>query len=251
MIMASCDLHDVINLKKDSGIELETNSGKIPSDESNIMVKAAKKFFDYTQITGGVKMSVEKNIPVAAGLAGGSADAAAVIIGLNLIYHAGLSPDELCDIGLRVGADVPYCIKRGTALASGIGEVLSPIGEIGGVPIVIVKPQEGLSTAEIYEAIDGEKALLKPDTELLCRYIKNGDIKNMAKNMRNVMQQVSERKIPEIGVIVQKLKEFGAMGAVMSGSGPSVFALFENEKMAESAASAFGDECFVYCGKTI
>lgn len=250
MIMASCDLHDNVFLKKSKEIILKTESREIPSDDSNIMVKAAKAFFDYTKIDGGVEMGLEKNIPVAAGLAGGSADAAAVISGLNRLYDAKLKEETLCEIGLKVGADVPYCIKRGVMLASGIGEILEPIGDIGGVAIVIVKQKEGLSTAEIYNAIDNESSLDHPNTKKLCEYIKNGDIKKLSENMKNVMQEVSAKKLCKISEIIEALKNEGAMGAVMSGSGPSVFALFESEEAAKKAADKFKEE-FVYCGKTI
>ncbi len=250
MIMASCDLHDNVYLKKSEKIELVNDSKEVPDDETNIMFKAAKAFFSKTSIDGGVAMRLEKNIPVAAGLAGGSADAAAVICGLNELYNTNLDMKKLCKIGLDVGADVPYCIKRGVMLASGIGEVLESVGEIGNVPIVIVKQKEGLSTAEIYRAIDEERNAEKPDTEMLCECIRKGNIIKLAKNMKNVMQQVSEKKLPKISETIARLKEYGAIGAVMSGSGPSVFGLFENDESAKKAAEKFKED-FVYCGKTI
>ena len=248
MIMTQCSLFDVVRIRKDEALTLTTDCAELSDVENNLMMKAAKAFFDYTKVAGGACMSLEKHIPIAAGMAGGSTDAAAVLVGLNEIYETKLSCEELCKIGVKIGADVPYCIKGGIMRAQGIGEKLSYVGDTPDVHVVIVKGKQGLSTAEIYKKIDGEQDLVRPDNEFLIKCIKNGDIQLMAENMRNVMEQVSRKEIPEIESIKEKLTESGAMGALMSGSGPTVFGLFDDKNTALSAAEKFSEEYFVYCG---
>lgn len=251
MIMTSCSLCDEIALKKSDKIILTSSSQGLSCGEDNLMIKAARAFFEYTKVSGGTEMYLEKNIPIAAGMAGGSTDAAAVLKGLNELYQTGLDENELCKIGLGLGADVPYCIKGKTMRAQGIGEQLTYIGDIKDVYVAIVKIKEGLSTGDIYSKIDRETTLDHPDNELLCKFIKDGNIKALAENMKNVMEQVSIKKIPEIEEIKKVLMNSGALGAMMSGSGPSVFGLFESEREAQEALENINPDYFTFCGKIL
>ncbi len=252
MLMVTCDLCDEIIIKKADSIVLNCNIKTLSCGEDNIMVKAARLFFDYTKINAGCEIKLEKRIPIAAGMAGGSTDAAAVLKGLNKLYNTKLTIDELCDLGVKLGADVPYCIHSKTMRSQGIGEKLEYIGEIKNAYVVLVKTKQGLSTAEIYKAVDEHQNLVKPDTELLINCIKEGNIKGLAKNMCNVMEQVSIKKIPEISKIKESLKELGAMGVLMSGSGPTVFGIFESREKADYVAENIdNNDYFVYSGKIL
>ena len=236
MIMTSCSLCDKITLKKADTISLIIESCQSLPLENNLMIKAAKAFFDYTKINGGAEMHLVKNIPLSAGLAGGSTDAAAVLRALNDIYGANLDTRTLCHIAFSLGADVPYCITGGTYLAEGIGEKLTYIDKITDLYAVLVKPGDGLSTAEIYKQTDSEKNLIRPDNAFLIKCIKEKNYTALAENMKNVMEQVSIKQIPQIQIIKSSLLENGAKGAMMSGSGSCVFGLFLSKQAANEAA---------------
>lgn len=253
MIMTSCSLCDIVHIKKSDTISLKILNNSDLSETDNLMIKAANAFFDYTKIVSGAEMKLEKNIPLAAGLAGGSTDAAAVIRALNDIYGTNLSYDELCKIALPIGADVPYCIKGGTYLAEGIGEKLTYIDKITDLYAVLIKPNQGLSTAEIYKKTDSEKNLIHPDNKKLIDFIKQKDYNSLAKSMKNVMEQVSINEISEIEELKNSLLNFGALGAMMSGSGPTVFGLFsslENARLAANSLCAKYENYFV-CATSI
>lgn len=235
MIMTSCSLCDIVTVKKSNKLNLKISNNKFLSETDNLMIKAANAFFEYTEINGGAEMELIKNIPLAAGLAGGSTDAAAVIRALNTIYNTSLCVDELYSIGKTVGADVPYCITGGTYLAEGIGEKLTYIDKISDLYAVLIKPERGLSTAEIYKKTDNEKNLNHPDTDFLIKSIKTKDYNSLARNMKNVMEQVSVNEIPEIEEIKTSLINCGASVAMMSGSGPTVFGLFPSRQKAKDA----------------
>lgn len=251
MIMLSCGLCDSITLTRTaSGIELTTNLSFLPKGEKNLAYKAAQSFFEYSGINGGVKIELSKRIPVGAGLAGGSGNAAAVLCGLNMLYKANLTEEELCNIGSTLGADVPYCIHAKTMLASGIGERLTRLDDFPKTPIVIVKPPFSVSTPTVYKQIDESPIQTRPDTQLLMGAIKNGDVKTVAQNMVNVMEEVTVKMHPVIGDIKSELLNRGALGALMSGSGPSVFALFDSYDAAKKAAQPFKNKYFTYVGWT-
>lgn len=240
MIMQTLSLFDlVIADKTRGGIHLSTNLHYLPSNEKNIAYKAARLFFDETGIRGGVKLRIHKNIPVSAGLAGGSGNAAAVLVLLNMLYNAGLSEKELCSLGAKLGADVPYCITGGTQLSSGIGEVLSPLPPMPKLNILLVKPFINVSTAEVYKEIDSAEITRRPDTAAMAAAIERGDARAVAGNLCNVMECVTERQYPVISDIKSKMKADGALGALMSGSGPSVFGIFEDYETAFSSAAGF------------
>lgn len=240
MIMQTLSLFDlVIADKTRGGIHLSTNLHYLPSNEKNIAYKAARLFFDETGIRGGVKLRIHKNIPVSAGLAGGSGNAAAVLVLLNMLYNAGLSEKELCSLGAKLGADVPYCITGGTQLSSGIGEVLSPLPPMPKLNILLVKPFINVSTAEVYKEIDSAVITRRPDTAAMAAAIERGDARAVAGNLCNVMEYVTERQYPVISDIKSKMKADGALGALMSGSGPSVFGIFEDYETAFRSAAGF------------
>lgn len=243
MIMQSLNLFDLIIIdKQKSGITLKTNLKNLPTDEKNIAHKAADLFFTKTGISGGGKILIHKNIPVAAGLAGGSGNAAAVLSALNLLYNANLSEKELAEMALLLGADVPYCLSGGTQLAQGIGEKLTPLPAIENLPVVLVKPDINISTAEIYRKIDTSKNLIRPDTHAMICAIKDGDTKRIAENLSNIMETVTASGCPQILAIKEKLISLGAQGAVMSGSGPTVFGIFPDNQSAKAACDAFSKE---------
>lgn len=251
MIMNQCGLCDCVLLeKRKGGIELYTNLRYLPADEKNIAYQAAAAFFSFTGLNGGVRIQITKHIPVAAGLAGGSGNCAAVLYGLNQLFDTKLTQQQLMQIGEKLGADVPYCIAGGTMLAEGIGERLTPIAALGRMPIVIVKPRLSLSTAKIYQKLDEQAQIFHPDTDALIRALERRDIRLAASLMANVMEAVSASEHPIITVLKQQLLRAGAIGALMSGSGPSVFALFEQFSDAKKAVEPYRQKYFTYVGWT-
>ncbi len=243
MIMQSLNLFDLIIVdKQKSGITLSTNLKSLPIDVKNIAYKAADLFFTKTGIAGGAKILIHKNIPIAAGLAGGSGNAAAVLCALNLLYNAKLSDGELSELALTLGADVPYCITGGTQLACGIGEKLAPLSPIEGLPVVLVKPDINISTAEIYRKIDTAENLRHPDTDVMIAAIESRNVKKIAENLSNIMENVTAADCPEIIAIKEKMLSLGALGAVMSGSGPTVFGIFPDNESAKTACDEFAKD---------
>lgn len=242
-IMQTISIEDKITLAKTGRqISVLCDHPQVPQGNGNICHKAAEAFFEKTALEGGVIITIDKNIPVAAGLAGGSSDAAAVIKGLNLLYGTGLTQREMCEIGLKCGADVPYCIVAGTCRAKGIGEKLTKLPSFAGVYIVLVVPDFFVSTEWAYKNYDLNSPDEKPRTEELISYIRGRDIKNTAERMANVLESVTAKKHPEIQEIKNDIKKSGACGSVMSGSGPSVFGLFENEEKARIAFSVIREK---------
>lgn len=237
MVMQQIDLHDTVTLKKrPSGISLESESEFLPKDKTNIAWRAAEAVAGHVNKELGVHIIIEKRIPVAAGLAGGSTDAAAVIRGLNKMYGLGLSLKEMMEIGVTIGADVPFCIMGGTALAEGIGEQLTPIETGKPLWMVLAKPSVGVSTKKIYEALNFEAIENHPETELMISAVKSGDMSEISVLLGNVLEPVTLSLYPSVGVLKSKMKEYGACGVLMSGSGPSVFGLFKTYEKACTAA---------------
>lgn len=243
MIMQTVSLFDLIIIDKTySNIAVNTNLKYLPNNDKNIAYKAAKLFLEKTGSRGGVRIMIHKNIPVAAGLAGGSGNGAAVLCAMNKLFNANLSVEELCGMGAQIGADVPYCIVGGTQLASGIGEVLKPLTGIKKSTVLIVKPPINVSTGAVYEQIDNAPIETRPDTEKIIGALTSGDTKTVAENMCNVMESVTEKMYPVIGGIKKKMLLNGASGAVMSGSGPSVFGIFEDEIKAKLSHDSFAHQ---------
>lgn len=239
MIMQTVSLFDLIIIDKARRTSISTNLKYLPNNDKNIAVQAAIAFFKYTNIKSGARIMIHKNIPVAAGLAGGSGNAAAVLCALNLLYGTNLTTDELCNIGAKLGADVPYCIIGGTALAEGIGEKLTPIPSMCNCTILMVKPPVNVSTGAIYSAIDSAQITDRPNTQAMIKAIKENDIHAIAGELSNVMGTVTENMHPVVKSIREKMIGMGALGAVMSGSGPTVFGIFPDYKSAKSAHDSF------------
>jgi 4-diphosphocytidyl-2-C-methyl-D-erythritol kinase len=238
MIMQSIDLHDKITIEEvDEGIEIECNYPWVPTDKSNTAYKAADLLMNEYKIKQGVKIKIEKYIPVAAGLAGGSSDAAAVLKGINSLFNLNLGNTELMGYGKIIGADVPYCIKGGTMLAEGIGEVLTELEHLPETQIVLVKPRISVSTSWAYQNLDINNLSKRPDTDTLINAINNHDIVTVAKKMKNVLEDVTIGRHGIINEIKRKLIELGAAGSMMSGSGPTVFGIFTDSLSARKAYS--------------
>lgn len=239
MIMQSIELHDTVILETSgSDITVECNSRWAPNNSDNIACKAASLLMDKCNIKGGLNIKIVKRIPVAAGMAGGSADAAAVLKGINRLFSIGLDTSALMELGKQIGADVPYCISGGTMLAEGIGERLTPLRVLSGVNLVILKPRIGVSTGWVYKNLDLSKPLDRPDTKLITDAIGKGDIAAVAANMKNVLASVTIPKYKVVREAIERLDELGSLGSMMSGSGPSVFGIFNDREKAEAAYTA-------------
>ena len=239
MIMQTIQMYDVLEIKKvkKPGISLSVNYPYIPSDERNLVYKAAKLLMDEFQVKEGVDIRLEKFIPVAAGMAGGSSDAAAAMVGMNHLFKLGLSEKDLMDRAVNIGADVPYCIMRGTALAEGIGEKLTRIAQVPDCYVLIGKPGIGVSTKTAYESLQLDKIQSHPDTDGMIRDIENGNLLAMTDKMGNVFESGIIGKYPVIGEIKDLMEANGALKAMMSGSGPTVFGIFDDREKMEAAAA--------------
>lgn len=237
MVMQTLYLYDNVTLikKEESGIEIESNLHFLPKDSGNIAWKAANLLMEEFGIPGGIKIILNKYIPVAAGMAGGSSNAAAVLYGMNKMYQLGLSQQELMDRGVKLGADVPYCIMRGTVLAEGIGEILSPLPPMPKCQILIAKPAVSVSTKAVYEAIDSKEIEEHPDIDGIIEGLNRQDLNKIASSMGNVLERVTMEMHPEIAQIKNCMLEHGALGAMMSGSGPTVFGIFRDRMTAQKA----------------
>ena len=236
MIMQTVGIHDTLTFERTSGeIRITSDAREIPLGEDNLIYKAASLMRERFQIAGGVSVHLEKRIPVAAGMAGGSTDAACTLKAMNLLYDLGLSEEELCGLGVRIGADVPYCITGGTALSEGIGEVLTKLSPMPECVLLVAKPEIGVSTKEVYERIDRHEIRNHPDVDGMQRAIAENDLDGVVKRLSNVLATVTEEMHP----VVQKIREVmlsqGALGSLMSGSGPSTFGIFESEEKAGAA----------------
>ena len=230
MIMQTVDLYDVIEIIKISSddIKLICNKPYVPTDERNLAYKAANLFKQTYNINEGVSINLIKNIPVSAGMAGGSTDAAAVLKLMNRLFNINATDEELRILGLKLGADVPYCINGGTALCEGIGEKITQLKPFKDKIVVIVKPPFGVSTKEVYKAFDLSKVIYHPRVDDIMKAMKNDDIHFVANNMRNLLENVTLRKHRVISNIKEEFKSLDAIGTMMSGSGPTVFALFDD-----------------------
>lgn len=237
MVMQTIYLYDNITLKKieTPEIQLKTNLHFLPLDDKNIAYKAAKMLMDEFELEGGIQIILDKHIPVAAGLAGGSSNAAAVLVGMNRMYDLGLSEQELMDRGVKLGADVPYCIMRGTVLAEGIGEVLTPLAPLPKCYVLVAKPAISVSTKTVYEKLDSHEIEDHPDIDGILTGLEEGDLKKIASSMGNVLERVTIDDYPIIEDIKDVMKENGALGAMMSGSGPTVFGIYDEKKLAKAA----------------
>ena len=239
MIMQTVGIFDRVDLvrKEEPGIEVETNLYYLPTNENNLVYKAAKLLMDEFQVQEGIQIRLRKFIPVAAGMAGGSSDAAAVLFGVNKMFRLGMSTEQLMERGVRIGADVPYCILRGTALSEGIGEVLTKLPAVPQCQVLVAKPGINVSTKFVYENLHANdlRPEQHPDIDGMIQAIKDQDLKKIAGKLGNVLETVTVKEYPVIQEIKDKMVEFGAIGSLMSGSGPTVFGLFTNPKAAQQA----------------
>ena len=240
MVMQTIHLFDRLEISRnDSGrITMETNLSFLPTNENNLVYKAAKLLQDEFAIKDGVHVWLHKYIPVAAGMAGGSTDAAAVLYGMNRIFELGLTKEQLMERGVKIGADVPYCIMRGTALAEGIGEKLTKLPPMVKCPVLIAKPQISVSTKFVYENLKLNDNTIHPDIDRLVADISEGDLIRIAADMENVLETVTIPEYPVIAEIKENMMQNGAVNAMMSGSGPTVFGLFADESTAVKAYEA-------------
>ena len=237
MVMQTIHLFDRLEMKKTQAdeITITTNLTFLPTNEKNLVYKAAKLLKDEFSIKDGIHVKLHKHIPVAAGMAGGSTDAAAVLYGMNSMFELGLSKGELMQRGVKIGADVPYCIMRGTALAEGIGEKLTALPPMVKCPVLIAKPQISVSTKFVYENLKLNEGIVHPDIDTLVSDIEAKDLPKIVADMGNILETVTIPNYPVIAQIKDLMKEQGALNAMMSGSGPTVFGLFDTEETAVRA----------------
>lgn len=237
MVMQTIYLYDNVTIRKTESKEIvvESNLFYLPNNEQNIAYKAAKLLIDEFGITSGVQITLDKHIPVEAGLAGGSSNAAAVLVGMNRLFRLGLTQEELMERGVSLGADVPYCVMRGTALAEGIGEVLTPLAPLPKCYILIAKPAISVSTKLVYEELDAKPIEHHPDIDGILQGLEEEDIEKVAMSMGNVLENVTIERYPIIAEIKEVMKQEGALNAMMSGSGPTVFGIFKEHRQARKA----------------
>lgn len=240
MIMQTVKLYDRITMEKnDSGeILLSTNLPYLPVNEKNLVYRAIDMIRNAYGITDGVTASIVKRIPVAAGMAGGSSDAAAAFVGMNQLFHLGITQQELMDYGVKLGADIPYCIMRGTALSEGIGEILTPLPPIPNCWFLIVKPTFSMSTKFVYENLHLDEIAVHPDIDGMKDALYARDLVGVTDRMENVLEQVTKKHYPAIGEIKDIMRKEGALNALMSGSGSTVFGIFQSKDTAQKAADA-------------
>lgn len=244
MVMQTVYLYDLITLKKkeEPGIELTTNLSFLPVNENNLAYRAAKLLMDEFGLPGGLLIRLEKHIPVAAGMAGGSSNAAAVLYGMNRLFSLGLTEKELMERGVTLGADVPYCILRGTVLAEGIGEILTPLPPMPRCQILLAKPPVNVSTRMVYEKLDACQIVNHPDIDGLIRGLQDQDLGKVASSMGNVLEEVTIGEYPVIDEIKRIMRESGALNAMMSGSGPTVFGIYADRAKARAAAARIREQ---------
>ena len=237
MIMQTIRMYDQLDMRKsvEPGIHLTTNKKYIPVDENNLVWRAAKLMMDTCGIMEGVSIHLHKVIPVAAGMAGGSSDAAATLVGMNRLFHCGLSKEKLMELGVQIGADVPYCVLRGTALAEGIGEKLTVLPPMPDCWILIGKPGISVSTKYLYTTLDLNTNTVHPDIDGMKKALEDGNLYGITERMGNVLQDVTIPAYLEVERIKEQMKTLGAVNAMMSGSGPTVFGIFDNEEKAQEA----------------
>lgn len=240
MVMQTIDICDDLLFEKmqQPGIVLKTDSEELPVNSDNLIYKAAELLFSERGITEGVKITLKKRIPIAAGMAGGSSDAAATMRGLNELFGMGYSIEELQAFGVTLGADIPYCLVGGTMLSEGIGEILTPLPAPPDCFLVVAKPDINVSTGFVYGNLHADKLMYHPDIDGMIEALKKGELRGITDRLGNVLETVTVKEYPVIEEMKQLLRNKGAENALMSGSGPTVFGIFTNRDKAEAAAAA-------------
>lgn len=241
MIMQTINLYDKISISRTNceGITLRTNLHYLPTNENNLVYKATKLLLDEFQIKQGVFIQLEKKIPVAAGMAGGSSDAAATMVGINKLFKLGLTKKDLMKRAVNLGADIPYCLLRGTALSEGIGEVLTPLPPMPKCYVLIVKPGISVSTKFVYEKLKIDELTEHPDIDGMITAIKTKDLYGVTDKLSNVLESVTIQEYPIIDQIKKEMLNMGAVNSIMSGSGPTVFGIFDDYSKASKAFYKF------------
>lgn len=245
MIMQTLNLSDTLTFTREKGngkIILTTNHETLPTDKNNLIYRAAQLLIDKFHLTDDICIELDKKIPVAAGLAGGSSDCAATLLGINALFSLGLSQKKLMEYGVTLGADVPYCILKGTALSEGIGEVLTPLSPAPNCYVVLVKPNIDVSTKWVYQTLQWDKIEKHPNIDKMVSAIENHSYQDIFRNLGNVLETVTIKNYPVIEELKEVLLKSGADNALMSGSGPTVFGLFTKEENAK--------EAYAYCRNT-
>lgn len=241
MIMQTINLYDqlTVSISEEPGIKLTMNLSTLPCNENNLVVKAARLMMDTYHIQQGVNIELLKHIPVAAGMAGGSADAAATLKAMNELFTLGATTQELMNLGVKLGADIPYCIMEGTALSEGIGEILTPLPPMPQCHIVIVKPNVNVSTKYVYQNLKLNESIVHPDVDGIVESIQRNDLSGVVSRLGNVLETVTVPKYPKVEEIKQNMLQLGALGSLMSGSGPTVFGIFKNYTLAKRCYDSF------------
>lgn len=234
MVMQTVGIYDHLIMTKipEDEIIIKLNLSFLPTNENNLVYKAIKLMKEEYELSGGIQVQLNKFIPVAAGMAGGSTDAASALFGMNKMYNLQLPLEKLMELGVRIGADVPYCVMRGTALAEGIGEKLTKLPPMPHCFIVVAKPPVSVSTKIVYEQLDASAIVKHPDIDGIIAAIREGSVERVAARMGNVLEEVTIPMYPVIQTIKQDMLEHGAINAMMSGSGPTVFGIFPDEQTA-------------------
>ena len=238
--MQTVKLHDTLTFETvdEDVIVLSTNADELPVNEDNLVYKACRMLKQEYQITRGIRVFLQKELPVAAGMAGGSADAAAALIGMNKIFDLQIPKHKLMEYGVKLGADVPYCIMKGTALSEGIGEKLTALAPMPDCYILLAKPPIAVSTKMVYENLHANELKEHPDIDGMMMALEEQSLQGITERMENVLETVTEVRYPVIAEIKACMKECGAMNSLMSGSGPTVFGIFTEKEKAEKAADA-------------
>ena len=236
-VMQTVDLYDTLTFSRTEtdGIALSSDSSQVPVNDENLIVKACRLVRETYGIREGVSVDLVKEIPMQAGLGGGSADAACALRAMNDLFSLALSTEDLCKLGVKIGADVPFLVRGGTCLCEGIGEILTPVSAPPACTVLIAKPAAGISTAEAYATLDLKPIEHHPDTDALLAALENGNLKAVCAAMDNVFEPVAFRRVPEIKALIDTMQDYGAYRAMMSGSGPSVFGIFPEEADAVKA----------------
>ena len=243
MVMQTVGIYDVLDFQRAAGgIVITTDSGELPTNEDNLIYKAAKLMMETYHISEGVKIHLEKHIPIAAGMAGGSTDAAATLKGMNRLFDLGCTLKDLMELGVKIGADVPYCVMGGTALAEGIGEKLTPLAPAPDCYVLVAKPDINVSTKYVYEHLDAQEIVKHPDIDGMVEASAEESLQGILDRMENVLETVTVSAYPVIQTIKDRMKELGAINSLMSGSGPTVFGIFVEKDMARRAYDKLEEE---------
>lgn len=246
MIMQNLDIYDELEFSLEPSettvITMEANKPEIPTDERNLICKAIRLMFEEYNLSGKIHVKLVKNIPVEAGMAGGSTDCAAAFHAVNELFDLGLTTEELMRLGVKIGADVPYCIMAKTALSEGIGEILTPVESLTDCCVLVVKPPVNVSTKMVYTNLKANELEKHPDVDGMIEALKSKDLNGVASRMENVLETVTTVLYPEIEVIKSEMKNMGALNAIMSGSGPTVFGIFDSKEKADKAALSIKDK---------